>query len=252
MSPATLYAQQSAHNLKADPDAEYDEHVGIVCLQLPSVSFLPALMITQNLSELEPRTNGFDLAAPISKFTATVAPIGSCTNSSYEDMSHSVSVAKDSEAAAHELEVKSKFTITSGSEECVCKNVKKCEKNSAVTTNTFVASPGIVTAFTLAGSLSFSTLTGSDCKSFRFSDSRRTATTPARTLFSPPPANRANIHVSVDSKSERLQLLQLFQPWDDKIPNSLRPPRRHQGYGQVRDRLHLPLALGSKTSPSAA
>jgi aconitate hydratase len=44
-----------------------------------------------------------------------VALIGSCTNSSYEDMSRSASIAQ--EAAKHGLETKSKFTITPGSEQ---------------------------------------------------------------------------------------------------------------------------------------
>lgn len=44
-----------------------------------------------------------------------VALIGSCTNSSYEDMSRAASIAK--EASAHGLTTKSKFTITPGSEQ---------------------------------------------------------------------------------------------------------------------------------------
>ena len=81
------------------------------------------------MSELEPHINGPftpDLATPLSKFAEEVkknnwpqdlkvALIGSCTNSSYEDMSRSASIAK--EASAHGLEVKSKFTITPGSEQ---------------------------------------------------------------------------------------------------------------------------------------
>lgn len=81
------------------------------------------------MSELEPHINGPftpDLATPISKFAEEVkknnwpqelkvALIGSCTNSSYEDMSRSASIAK--EAAEHGLQVKSKFTITPGSEQ---------------------------------------------------------------------------------------------------------------------------------------
>jgi aconitate hydratase len=81
------------------------------------------------LSELEPHINGPftpDLATPISKFKdevvkngwpseLKVALIGSCTNSSYEDMTRSASVAQ--EAANHGLETKSKFTITPGSEQ---------------------------------------------------------------------------------------------------------------------------------------
>jgi aconitate hydratase len=86
-------------------------------------------VVPQNLSELEPHINGPftpDLATPISKFASEVkkngwpeelkvALIGSCTNSSYEDMSRSASIA--TEAASHGLEVKSKFTITPGSEQ---------------------------------------------------------------------------------------------------------------------------------------
>jgi len=83
----------------------------------------------QDLSELEPHINGPftpDLATPISQFTneviknnwpteLKVALIGSCTNSSYEDMSRSASIAR--EAAEHGLKARSKFTITPGSEQ---------------------------------------------------------------------------------------------------------------------------------------
>jgi aconitate hydratase len=66
------------------------------------------------------------LATPISKFAEEakknnwpeeikVGLIGSCTNSSYEDMSRSASIAK--QAAAHGIDLKSKFTITPGSEQ---------------------------------------------------------------------------------------------------------------------------------------
>ncbi len=86
-------------------------------------------VIEINLSELEPHINGPftpDLAWPISKFKQAViekeypdelkvALIGSCTNSSYEDMERSASVAK--QALAKGLKVKSEFTITPGSEQ---------------------------------------------------------------------------------------------------------------------------------------
>ncbi|KAG1054842.1 hypothetical protein G6F42_028867 [Rhizopus arrhizus] len=76
------YAKQFSHNLRADEGAEYDE------------------MIEIDLDNLEPHINGPftpDLATPISKFKETaikndwpqelkVGLIGSCTNSSYEDM----------------------------------------------------------------------------------------------------------------------------------------------------------------------
>jgi aconitate hydratase len=86
-------------------------------------------VIEINLTELEPYVNGPftpDLAWPISKFKDAVkennypeelkvALIGSCTNSSYEDMERSASVAK--QALEQGLKVKSEFTVTPGSEQ---------------------------------------------------------------------------------------------------------------------------------------
>ncbi|GCF00747.1 aconitate hydratase mitochondrial [Zygosaccharomyces mellis] len=97
--------------LSADEGAEYDELIEI------------------NLSELEPYVNGPftpDLATPISKLKEVavqnnwpldvkVGLIGSCTNSSYEDMTRAASIIKD--AAAHGLKAKSMFTVTPGSEQ---------------------------------------------------------------------------------------------------------------------------------------
>ncbi len=86
-------------------------------------------VIEINLSELEPHLNGPftpDLATPISKMKEAVAQhnwpskievglIGSCTNSSYEDISRAVSLAK--QAKEKGLTLKSEFTITPGSEQ---------------------------------------------------------------------------------------------------------------------------------------
>lgn len=86
-------------------------------------------IIEINLNELEPHINGPftpDLAWPISAFKQAVkekeypeelkvALIGSCTNSSYEDMERAASVAK--QALDMGLKVKSEFTITPGSEQ---------------------------------------------------------------------------------------------------------------------------------------
>ena len=91
------------------------------------------------MSELEPHINGPftpDLATPISKFAEEVkknewpeelkvALIGSCTNSSYEDMTRSASIAK--EARDHGLEVKSQFTITPGSEQVRATIARDCQ-----------------------------------------------------------------------------------------------------------------------------
>jgi aconitate hydratase len=85
-------------------------------------------VIEINLSKLEPHINGPftpDLATPISEIKQTaekhgwplkvsVGLIGSCTNSSYEDISRAASIAK--QAIDKGLLTKSEFTITPGSE----------------------------------------------------------------------------------------------------------------------------------------
>jgi len=86
-------------------------------------------VIEINLSELEPHINGPftpDLAWPISKFAQAVEKnnwpeklevglIGSCTNSSYEDITRAASIAK--QATDNGLSTVSEFTITPGSEQ---------------------------------------------------------------------------------------------------------------------------------------
>ncbi|KGG52771.1 hypothetical protein DI09_137p60 [Mitosporidium daphniae] len=86
-------------------------------------------VIEINLSELEPHVNGPftpDLATPISQMkkaathngwpkAISVNLIGSCTNSSYEDMTRSANLAK--QALDHGLKVKTPFTVTPGSEQ---------------------------------------------------------------------------------------------------------------------------------------
>lgn len=86
-------------------------------------------VIEINLSELEPHLNGPftpDLATPISKIKevaekngwpleVSAGLIGSCTNSSYEDISRAASVAK--QAVDKKLKAKAEFTITPGSEQ---------------------------------------------------------------------------------------------------------------------------------------
>ena len=112
----------------ADSIAEYltaDEE----CYQSPEKYFDQVIEI--NLSELEPHLNGPftpDLATPISQMKEVlkdkgkdwpvkveVGLIGSCTNSSYEDISRAASVAK--QAIDKNLKTKSEFTVTPGSEQ---------------------------------------------------------------------------------------------------------------------------------------
>jgi aconitate hydratase len=95
----------------ADPESYFDQVIEI------------------DLSTLEPHLNGPftpDLATPISKMSEAarendwplnveVGLIGSCTNSSYEDISRAASLAR--QVADKQLKTKSKFTITPGSEQ---------------------------------------------------------------------------------------------------------------------------------------
>ncbi|PCH39684.1 aconitase [Wolfiporia cocos MD-104 SS10] len=194
------------------------------------------------LSELEPYINGPltpDLATPVSKFKEVeknrwpaelmVAMIGSCTNS-YENMSRAASITK-SEAAAHvyghpgseqvratidrddQIEDIGGLILADACRPCIGqwdrRDVKKGEANSIITsynrnftgrndadhaTHASVASPDILPP------------KGYD---------------PGQNTFQPPPADRASVQVAVDPKSERLQLLKPFQPWDGKTPTDV-------------------------------
>jgi len=102
---------KSDPEVHADPDKYYDQVIEI------------------NLSELEPHLNGPftpDKAWPISKMKEavekegypdkiSVALIGSCTNSSYEDIDRAASIAQ--QALDKGLKTKSQYTITPGSEQ---------------------------------------------------------------------------------------------------------------------------------------
>lgn len=175
-------------------------------------------VIEINLSELEPHINGPftpDNAVPVSQFAKVakengwpmeleVGLIGSCTNSSYEDLTRAASLAQ--QALDKSLTSKSEFTVTPGSElvrytaerdglldvfeqiggvvlanacgPCIGQWARHTndpeKKNSIMTsfnrnfakrndgnpnTHAFVASPEIVTAFALAGTLDFNPLT---------------------------------------------------------------------------------------------
>ncbi len=110
-------AEKVRDQLRADPGVMDD----------PSRCYDEVIEI--NLSELEPHVNGPftpDLAWPISKLSEAVKEhgwpdeievglIGSCTNSSYEDLTRAASIA--SQAVAKKLATKSEFTITPGSEQ---------------------------------------------------------------------------------------------------------------------------------------
>jgi aconitate hydratase len=113
----SVYADQYAAELTADAEV----------LENPESYFDQVVEI--NLSELEPHINGPftpDKAWPISQFKNAVVAnnyppelsvglIGSCTNSSYEDLDRAASVAKQAKDAG--LQVRAEFTITPGSEQ---------------------------------------------------------------------------------------------------------------------------------------
>ncbi|SDE84532.1 aconitate hydratase [Epilithonimonas hungarica] len=108
---AIAYVLKADPEVHAEPEKYYDQVIEI------------------NLDTLEPYLNGPftpDLATPISQMKEIaekngwptkieVGLIGSCTNSSYEDIARAASVAK--QAKEKNLEVKAEYTITPGSEQ---------------------------------------------------------------------------------------------------------------------------------------
>jgi aconitate hydratase len=239
-------------------------------------------VIEINLSELEPHVNGPftpDLAWPISKFAQAVKEnnwpailevglIGSCTNSSYEDITRSASIAQ--QAIDKNLVTKAEFTITPGSElvrytverdgylgtfesmggvvlanacgPCIGQWARHTDdptrKNSIITsfnrnfakrqdgnpnTHAFVASPEIVTAFAIAGDLTFNPLTDSlinkNGELVKF-DEPQGIEMPIKGYavedagYQAPAEDGSGVEVIVDPRSSRLQLLEPFTAWE--------------------------------------
>ncbi len=233
-------------------------------------------VIEIDLSTLEPHIVGPhtpDLARPVSRMAADVAEkgypavvssalVGSCTNSSYEDISRAASVAR--QASAKGLRAKSPLLITPGSEQvratierdglladleaigatvlanacgpCIGQwqrdDIDPNEANSIITsfnrnfprrndgnsaTNAFIASPEIVVAYALAGTLEFNPLT--DAVDGLHLGEPVGEELPARGFdsgesgFVPPPADGSDVTVEVSPSSERLQLLEPFAGW---------------------------------------
>ncbi len=237
-------------------------------------------VIEIDLSTLEPHVNGPftpDLAWPISKLAQAVKDnnypeklevglIGSCTNSSYEDLDRAASLAK--QAVAKNLKVKAEFTITPGSElirytverdglldsfsnigglvlanacgPCIGQWARHTDdpnrKNSIITsfnrnfskrndgnpnTHSFVASPEIVTALAIAGSMSFNpltdTLTNENGEEVKL-DPPTGVELPPKGFdvedagFIAPIADGSGVNVVVNPDSKRLELLTPFTP----------------------------------------
>jgi len=249
--------------VEADPERYYDRVVRI------------------DLSTLEPQIAGPhtpDRVRPLSKLAAelrtdadlcsnvSAALIGSCTNSSYGDMSRAADVAR--QASSHGLKARSSLLVTPGSER-VRATIARDGQNAALeavgatvlanacgpcigqwrrdagttpnaivtsynrnfparndgipTTQNFIASPEIVTAFALAGRLDFNpltdTLTGADGKPFRLMPPAPAPEVPAaglaegRAMCIAPPADGSQVELKIAPDSERLQAMAPWPAW---------------------------------------
>ena len=271
-------ADEIKNHLKADddvhenPEKYYDEVIEI------------------NLSELEPHIVGPyspDLSREISDMPDAVKDnnydddlkvglIGSCTNSSYEDIEKAAHVAKQALDAG--LKAKSEFYITPGSNQikatmerdgytkifeelggkvlanacgpCIGQwkrsDISEGEKNTIITsfnrnfakrndgnaaTESFVASPEIVTALAISGKLSFNPskdkLTLNDGSSFSF-ESPLGSELPEMGFEKIGSDDflkaelRPNTEIVIKEESDRLQVLEPFMEWNKEEMNNLK------------------------------
>lgn len=270
-SVAELALKNAAHlqadaEVTANPEQYYDRLIEI------------------NLSELEPYINGPftpDLAYPISEFAKAVKEkgypqkmevglIGSCTNSSYEDLTRAASVVK--KAKEDGLKVQAQFIINPGSEQvrytaerdgvlaefesvggivmanacgpCIGQWKRETDQperpNSIITsfnrnfakradgnpnTHTFIGSPEVVAALTVAGDLCFNPLTDSliNAKGEKVKLTEPSGyELPAKGYavedagYIAPVADGSKVVVNISPESKRLQILQPFTAWDGK------------------------------------
>lgn len=247
-------------------------------------------VIEINLSKLEPHVVGPhtpDLVRPISKLAVdvknnnypdeiSVALIGSCTNSSYEDMSRSASLAKQAQSKGTKAKIP--LLVTPGSEQiratierdgqiealksigatvlanacgpCIGQwhrpELKRGQQNTIVTsynrnfpgrndgkqeTMNFIASPELVIALALGGSLSFNPLsdflTASDGTKFKLQPPKSAPDIPkngfviTEDVYVGPAKNPNDIDVLIDPNSERLQKLEPFNAWNGQDFNDV-------------------------------
>ncbi len=270
---AALADLADQHRDLLEPDAEV--------LAAPAKHY--DLVLTIDLDSLQPHLVGPhtpDLARPVSAMADAVrqegypeklsyALIGSCTNSSYEDISRAVDVAR--QAKARGVKIATPLMVSPGSEQihatierdglmrelqevgavvlanacgpCIGQwqrddlapgagntiitsfNRNFRGRNDAnVNTLAFMGSPEIVMAYAIAGSISFNplqdSLPGPDGKHWKLQPPAPAPEVPPQGFvfqeagYAPPPplAERARVHVAVDPRSARLQLLEPFAP----------------------------------------
>ncbi|HRZ22397.1 MAG TPA: aconitase family protein, partial [Bacteroidales bacterium] len=271
-------AEEMRSHLRSDPEV----------YQHPEKYFDQLIEI--DLSALEPHINGPytpDAAYPISEFCKIavekgfpekidVGLIGSCTNSSYEDLTRAASVAR--QALDKGLRVQSEFMVTPGSEQirytterdgllkvfediggvvmsnacgpCIGQWKRHTEdpdrKNSIINsfnrnfakrndgnpnTHSFVASPEIVTAMSIAGKLTFNPLEDSlineKGEPVKLDEPEGIELPPAGfdvkdPGFIAPVSGMEDLEVIIRSGSERLQALEPFPPFDRNDLRGLR------------------------------
>ncbi|MEJ2194067.1 MAG: aconitate hydratase [Ignavibacteriaceae bacterium] len=224
-------------------------------------------VIEINLNQLEPHLNGPfspDKAWPISLMKTavkennypdkiSVALIGSCTNSSYEDIDRAASIARQAKEKGlktlKELTDIGGLILANACGPCIGMwkrmDIKTGEKNTIVTsfnrnfakrndgnpeTLAFVAGPEITTALAIAGSLSFNPITdelenekgekvkldppvGEELPTKGFDK--------GASGFVQPTEDGSNVEVIVNPRSERIQLLEPFERWNGADYNDL-------------------------------
>ena len=265
-------AEDVRTHLTADPDVlndptrYYDEVVEIDLSRLePQVVGPHTPDLTRDVSHLAGDVKAKDYPPQL-----TAALIGSCTNSSYEDIGRAAHIAR--QARARGLRARVPFMVTPGSEQvratierdglladleaigatvlanacgpCIGQwertDVPKGEKNSILTsynrnfparndgnpgTHAFIASPEVVTAYALAGRLDLDPIhdgvplaDGSSLKLVAPVGEELPAKGYAagESGYLPPTDDPATVKVAVSPKSERLALLEPFDPVDKK------------------------------------
>ena len=97
-------------------------------------------------------------------------------------------------------------------------------------THSFVTSPDLVVAMSIAGTLSFNPLkdelTGADGKKFKLKEPTGAGLPangydPGQDTYQAPPADRESVQVAVSPTSDRLQILSPFEAWDGKDATNL-------------------------------
>ncbi|MXW77092.1 MAG: aconitate hydratase [Acidimicrobiaceae bacterium] len=266
-------ANAVAHHLRSDdevldhPAEFYDRVIEIDLDKLtPHINGPHTPDLAREVAELgeEAEANGWPLEI-------SAALIGSCTNSSYEDITRAASIARA--AAAKGLKAKTRLLVTPGSEQirativrdglladfealgatvlanacgpCIGQWDRSGESghqpgvpNVIVTsynrnfpkrndgdaqTLAFVTSPETVIALALAGTLDFDptrdTITNDAGEEVSLAtpiglELPEVGFDPGDNKFVAPPADGSDIVVAVSPASDRLQLLEAFEPWD--------------------------------------